>query len=108
MPLRLAPALPLPRLPWNCTFRIVTMSVAPAATLIPNPFDDPITEATPPPPSMVIDLVMVTVPKPPGSNASISPPAAVFAMAPAKVMHGDVRLHGLLSSPTPDTQVRVA
>src|SRR5580698_7970742 len=100
--------LPLPRSPWNCTFRIVTMSVAPAVTLTPNPPDDTITEATPPPPSMVIDLVMVTAPKPPESSASISPPAAVFEMAPAKVMHGDVRLHGLASLPTPDTHVRVA
>jgi len=29
-------------------------------------------------------------------------------MAPAKVLHGAVRLHGLTSPPTPDTQVRVA
>src|SRR5580704_1539866 len=29
-------------------------------------------------------------------------------MAPAKVLHGAVRLHGLASSPTPETQVRVA
>jgi hypothetical protein len=29
-------------------------------------------------------------------------------IAPAKVLHGAVRLHGLASSPTPDTQVRVA
>ncbi|WP_425114277.1 hypothetical protein [Bradyrhizobium sp.] len=28
--------------------------------------------------------------------------------APANVLHGAVRLHGLTSSPTPDTQVRVA
>jgi len=32
----------------------------------------------------------------------------VFEMAPAKVLHGAVRLHGLTSSPTPETQVRVA
>ena len=38
----------------------------------------------------------------------ISPPAAVFEIAPAKVLQGAVRLHGLASSPTPDTQVRVA
>src|SRR5262249_31552489 len=50
----------------------------------------------------------VTAPKPPGSSASISPPAAVFEMAPAKVLHGAVRLHGLASSPTPETQVRLA
>src|SRR5262249_53731430 len=59
-------------------------------------------------PSMMIDLVMVKAPKPPGSRTSISPFAAVFEMAPAKVLHGAVRLHGLASSPTPDTQVRVA
>src|SRR6202162_6626362 len=53
-------------------------------------------------------LVIVTAPKPPGSGASISPPAAVFEMAPAKVLHGAVRLQGLASSPTPDTHVRVA
>src|SRR5207237_2716980 len=58
--------------------------------------------------SMVIDLVAVTAPKPPGSRQLISPPAAVFEIAPAKVLQGAVRLHGLRSSPTPDTQVRVA
>src|SRR3981189_2603823 len=58
--------------------------------------------------SMVIDLVMVTAPKPPGSRQLISPLSAVLEMAPAKVLHGAVRLHGLASSPTPDTQVRVA
>src|SRR5688500_16605751 len=58
--------------------------------------------------SMVIDLVMVTAPNPPGSRQLISPPAAVLLIAPAKVLHGAVRLHGLASSPTPDTQVRIA
>src|SRR6266568_9240373 len=58
--------------------------------------------------SMVIDLVMVTAPKPPGSRQLISPPAAVFEIAPAKVLHGAVRLHGFASSPTPETQVLVA
>src|SRR5205085_240685 len=57
---------------------------------------------------MVIDLVMVTEPKPPESRQLISPPTAVFEIAPAKVLHGAVRLHGLTSSPTPDTQVREA
>jgi hypothetical protein len=55
-----------------------------------------------------MDLVIVTAPKPPGSKQLISPPAAVFEIAPAKVLHGAVRLHGLTSSPTPDTHVRVA
>src|SRR3569623_2938891 len=57
---------------------------------------------------IVIDLVIGTVPNPPGSMQLISPPAAVFEIVPAKVLHGAVRLHGLASSPTPDTQVRVA
>src|SRR6185436_7416920 len=57
--------------------------------------------------SMVIDLPMVTAPKPPGSRQLISPPAAVLEIAPAKVLHGAVRLHGLRSSPTPETQVRL-
>src|SRR5436305_5932771 len=61
-----------------------------------------------PVPSMVIDLVIVTAPKPPGSRASISPQSAVLEIAPAKVLQGAVRLQGLASSPTPDTQVRVA
>ena len=53
-------------------------------------------------------FVIVTAPNPPGSKQLISPPAAVFEIAPAKVLHGAVRLHGLTSSPTPDTHVRVA
>src|SRR5262245_60632315 len=50
---------------------------------------------------------MVTAPNPPGSSASISPPRAVLEIAPAKVLQGAVRLQGLTSSPTPETQVRV-
>src|SRR5262249_59472931 len=57
---------------------------------------------------MVIDLVMVTAPKPPGSRQLISPLTWVLEMAPAKVLHGAVRLQGLASSPTPETQVRKA
>src|SRR5580704_3852568 len=57
---------------------------------------------------MVMDLVIVNAPKPPGSRQLISPPVEVFEIEPAKVLHGAVRLHGLASSPTPDTQVRVA
>src|SRR5882757_5185429 len=51
---------------------------------------------------------MVTVPKPPGSRQLISPAVAVLEIAPANVLQGAVRLHGLTSSPTPETQVRVA
>jgi hypothetical protein len=50
-------------------------------------------------------LVMVTAPNPPGSSASISPPGAVFEIAPANVLHGAAREHGLASSPTPETHV---
>src|SRR5689334_2473979 len=57
---------------------------------------------------MVIDLVIVTAPKPPGSSVLISPAGAVFEIAPAKVLQGAVRLQGFASSPTPETQVRVA
>jgi hypothetical protein len=56
----------------------------------------------------MIDFVIVTAPKPAGSKQLISPPAAVFDIAPANVLQGAVRLHGFASSPTPDTHVRVA
>src|ERR1700730_18487500 len=58
-------------------------------------------------PSMVIDLVIVTAPNPAGSRASISPSVAVLEIAPAKVLHGAVRLQGLASSPTPEAHVLV-
>src|SRR5262249_38062279 len=58
--------------------------------------------------SRVMALVIVTAPNPPGSRQSISPPRAVFEIAPANVLQGAVRLQGLASSPTPETQVRVA
>jgi hypothetical protein len=35
------------------------------------------------PPLIVIDLVIVTAPKPPGSSVLISPSLAVFEIAPA-------------------------
>jgi hypothetical protein len=58
--------------------------------------------------SIVIDLVIVTLPKPPGSRQLISPLTAVFEIAPGKVLQGAVRLQGLMSSPTPETHVRLA
>src|SRR5262245_2534905 len=60
-----------------------------------------------PPPSIVIDLSMVTRPKAPDSCATISPPALVFASAPAKVRHGLAAVQLLLSSPEGDTQLRL-
>ena len=87
--------------------RIVITSVDKALIMIPVDREARI-EANVPVPSSVIDLVIVTAPKPPGSSASISPQAAVFEIAPAQVLQGAVRLHGLASSPTPDTHVREA
>src|ERR1043166_8449192 len=58
--------------------------------------------------SIVIDFVIVTAPNPPGSRQLMRPGVAGFGLAPANVLHGAVRLHGLASSPTPDTHVRVA
>src|ERR1044071_1372908 len=86
---------------------IVITSVAAALMMIPFTREARI-EANVPVPSSVIDLVIVTAPKPPGSRASISPQAAVLEMAPAQVLQGAVRLQGLASSPTPDTHVREA
>src|SRR3954449_13290600 len=66
------------------------------------------TPAVPASQEIVSALVMVTAPKPPGSRQLISPAGAVLEIAPAKVLQGAVRLQGLASSPTPETQVRVA
>src|SRR3954468_8717820 len=84
-----------------------TASVAPALTMMPFV---PLTRTPARSPSamMLMALVMVTAPYPPGSSTLISPFAAVLEMAPAKVLHGAVREQGLASSPTPETQVRVA
>src|SRR5258705_5178327 len=101
----------MPRIPLQAPLivnpLIVITSVAVALMMMPV-VSEARMPASVPVPSMVIDLVMVTAPKPPGSNASISPQFAVLEMAPANVLQGAVRLHGLASSPTPDTQVRVA
>jgi hypothetical protein len=85
----------------------VTLSVAAALITIA------LVPLTRTPPSVywhliVNDLVIVTPPNPPGSRQLISPPLAVLEIAPANVLQGAVRLHGLASSPTPDTHVRVA
>src|SRR5262245_5172046 len=77
---------------------LMTIALVPPTRIDPNV----------PPQSSVMLFVMVTAPNPPGSIQSISPPAAVLEIAPAKVLHGAVRLHGLASSPTPETQVLVA
>ena len=88
--------------------RKVTVSLTPALMTMPLVPAASMPAICTPPPSIVIDLVMVTAPKPPGSMTLISPPAAVLEIAPANVLQGAVRLHGLASLPTPETQVRVA
>src|SRR6478752_7243040 len=102
-----SPGVGDPLTPLISMFRMITVSTAPAWTTIPLvPAARML--ALVPAPSRVIDLVIVTAPYPPGSRALISPPAAVLEIAPAHVLQGAVRLHGLTSSPTPDTHVRVA
>src|SRR5256714_4579596 len=91
------------------TTMVLGVAVAESLTLTPlTPLERIEPKPAPVVPSIVIDLVMVTVPKPPGSRQSISPPSAVFEIAPAKVLQGAVRLQGFTSSPTPDTHVLVA
>src|SRR2546427_3649983 len=103
--MKLMPINPLP-IPLIDRFRKFTVIPAP---LMLMPFVPAArTEPNVPPQSIVIDFVIVSAPKPPGSRQSISPLGAVFEIAPAKVLHGAVRVHGLASSPTPETQVRVA
>jgi hypothetical protein len=57
---------------------------------------------------MVIEWPMFSVPNPPSVIALISPPMKVLLYAPAKVLHGAVKLQGSMSFPVPDTHVRVA
>src|SRR6516225_6725233 len=101
------PSRPVP-IPSNSRPTRVTLSVGPADTTKPFVPDT----STPPFDTyrqlIVMDLVMVSAPNPPGSRQSISPSAEVLEIAPANVLQGAVRLHGLASSPTPETQVRVA
>src|SRR5437588_3147136 len=111
MPVR-TPALPLVPVPLIVMWRMVTRrsgSLAfPLAMFTIMPLNPLARIDVMQHPSRVMDLVIVTVPKPPGSNASISPPMKVLEIAPAHVLQGAVRLHGLASSPTPETQVLVA
>src|SRR5580704_1723983 len=100
-------APPLGPIPLKSSPLRMTASDVPAA--ITNPLvPDTSTPAVPVSQLIVMALVMVNAPKPPGSRQLISPAAAVFEIAPAKVLQGAVRLQGLASSPTPETQVRVA
>src|ERR1700732_1781771 len=61
---------------------------------------------TTPPLTVLIALVMATAPQRPGSSTSISPPAAVWVSANAKVRHGAAYAQVPLSVPFPETNVR--
>src|SRR5918911_3551021 len=98
--------MPVPK-PLMSSPRRMTQSVGPAFTTTPF-VPAASTPAITPSQLIVIAFVIVTAPKPPGSRQFISPLAAVFEIAPAKVLHGAVRLQGLASLPTPETQVRDA
>src|SRR4030095_2050490 len=110
MPLRPS-VVPAPFMERFLSVTIIVLGDPDALSLTLTPFT-PLERIDPKPapfvPSIVTDLVRVTAPKPPGSSASISPPAAVLEIAPANVLQGAVLLQGLTSSPTPETQVRVA
>lgn len=75
------------------------VAVAMTMPLVPPTKTDPMVSLQ----LSVIDFVIVTAPNPPGSRQSISPAAAVLE----KVLQ-DARLHGLVSLPTPETQVLVS
>src|ERR1700728_1616739 len=82
------------------------MSPAPALTTMPLVPGAGIVPPTPASLVMLTASVMVTGPKSPGSMTTISPPAVVWASAAAKVMQGDMRVHGLASLPkVADTKV---
>src|SRR5260221_371850 len=93
-PLVLVPKTPSPLLLLTYELRIITFDASSAST--------PVTFRA------IVESVIVAKANPPGSNASMMPPLAVFEIAPAHVLQGAVRLHGFTSSPTPETHVRVA
>src|SRR5260370_4246319 len=104
--LKRTPASPVPN-PSIVNPRSTTTSFGPPWTMMPF-VPETSTPAIRPLASIEMHFVMVTAPNPPGSRTSISPQTAALEMAPANVLHGAVRLHGLASSPTPATQVRDA
>ena len=55
---------------------------------------------------MVIDLVIVTAPYPPELRTTISPPATVWAMAPANVWQGATMVQLFESEPCWETKLR--
>ena len=98
MPIRV-PTVPTEPVPSMLRLRRRTVrngSLAlPAAILMITPLAPPVsTPAVCSWQSMVIDLVMVTVPKAPESRQLMMPLMAVLEIAPAKVLHGAVRLQG--------------
>src|SRR5580692_6613081 len=104
------PDMPVAPRPSKVKPRKLMTSLAPALMtmpLVPEVAAAPASPATSP--SILIALVMVAAPKSPGSRTSISPPAAVWMSATAKVKQGAVRVHGLESLPeAAETHVWVA
>src|SRR3954451_4165665 len=98
VPLRLSPRSTTLASGSGDALRLMVMLLVPAARIDPNV----------PVQSIVMDLVIVRLPKPPESAQLISPLVSVTAIAAAKVLHGEARLQGFRSSPVPETQVRVA
>src|SRR5215204_1583817 len=103
--MNLMPILPVP-MPSTERLRRFTTIPAPLMVMPSNPGAR--TPPNTPPQSIVTDLVMLTAPNPPGARQLMMPLATVLVRAPAKLLHGAARLHGLPSSPAPDTQVRLA
>src|SRR5262249_21197456 len=87
--------------------RRLIASVAPAMTVIPFNPPDTSTPASPTPSLMMLmPLVIVTAPYPPGSRTVISPAVSVLSCARWKVRHGVGRLQSLASLPADETNGR--
>src|SRR5690349_2342632 len=100
------PVVPTPP-PIKVRPRSFTTSFAPALIVIPAPAPPVVIAPSTPMQLTVIARSIVNGPYPAEVSTTISPPALVWRMAATKVRHGAVRLHGLLSLPWPDTNVRL-
>src|SRR6185295_15597038 len=100
----------MPRPP-PCPFRTRPRrftSAVPALMTMPFAPDTRMPASPAPSLVMLIALLIVRLPYAPESTTLISPPGDVAANAVAKVAQGAARLHGLVSRPVPETQVRDA
>src|SRR5262245_36616488 len=104
-PVKLMPLTPAP-LPSMSRPDSVTVSVAAVVTV--TPVAAVVMAASVWSQTMLIDFAIVTAPYSAVSTQVIAPPAAVLAIAPAKVRHGAARLHTAASLPFDATKVRAA